>query len=157
MGRRLLTVMLCVAGFVFSSIPVVRASVTADMQAVSVGEGKTARISFSVKNASLEEVLLQLKQKTDYYFLYNSSAVRAVSGITLRVQNASVENILAACLKATPFEYTIKDNTIVIETAGDRSKIRLARWAIQANNTANERLAEEKAKALEEKKAAKGK
>lgn len=115
MGRRLLTVMLCVAGFVFSSIPVVRASVTADMQAVSVGGGKTARISFSVKNASLEEVLLLLKQKTDYYFLYNSSAVRAVSGITLRVQNASVENILAACLKATPFEYTIKDNTIVIK------------------------------------------
>ena len=52
---------------------------------------------------------------------------------------------------------SIKDDTIVIETAGDRSKIRLARWAIQANNTANERLAEEKAKALEEKKAAKGK
>lgn len=52
---------------------------------------------------------------------------------------------------------SIKDDTIVIETAGDRSKIRLARWAIQANNTANERLAEEKAKALEAKKAAKGK
>lgn len=116
MGRRLLTVALCVAGFVFSSIPVVSASVTADMQAVSVGEGdNTVRVSFSVKNASLEEVLLLLKQKTNYYFLYNSSAVRAVSGITLRVQNASVESILSACLKATPFEYTIKDNTIVIK------------------------------------------
>ena len=56
-----------------------------------------------------------LKQKTNYYFLYNSKAVRAISGITLKVQNASVENILAACLKATPFEYTIKDNTIVIK------------------------------------------
>ena len=28
---------------------------------------------------------------------------------------------------------SIKDDTIVIETAGDRSKIRLARWSIQNN------------------------
>ena len=68
-----------------------------------------------MKNASLEEVLLTLKKKTNYYFLYNSKAVRAISGITLKVQNASVESILSACLKSTPFEYTIKDNTIVIK------------------------------------------
>ena len=29
----------------------------------------------------------------------------------------------------------IKDDTIVIETGNDRSKIRVARWAIQQNNT----------------------
>lgn len=30
---------------------------------------------------------------------------------------------------------SIKDDTIVIETGSDRSKIRIARWAIQTNNT----------------------
>ena len=40
---------------------------------------------------------------------------------------------------------SIKDDTIVIETAGDRSKIRLARWSIQQNITANERMAQEQA------------
>lgn len=48
---------------------------------------------------------------------------------------------------------SIKDDTIVIETAGDRSKIRLARWAIQQNNTALERQAEAQAAAQEGKKA----
>mgnify|MGYP000837595681 FL=1 len=38
---------------------------------------------------------------------------------------------------------SIKDDTVVIETAGDRSKIRLARWSIQQNITATERAAEE--------------
>ena len=112
---RLLTMAFLAAVSLFSSIPVVRASVTADFQAESVGGGNETRLSFSVKNASLEEVLLQLKKRTSYYFLYNSKAVRAISGITLKVQNASVEGILTACLKATPFEYTIKDNTIVIK------------------------------------------
>lgn len=40
---------------------------------------------------------------------------------------------------------SIKDDTIVIETAGDRSKIRLARWSIQQNITATERAAQEQA------------
>lgn len=30
---------------------------------------------------------------------------------------------------------SIRDETLVIETGSDRSKIRIARWAVQANNT----------------------
>ena len=47
---------------------------------------------------------------------------------------------------------SIKDDTIVIETAGDRSKIRLARWSIQQNITATERSAQEQAANKENKK-----
>jgi len=47
---------------------------------------------------------------------------------------------------------TVKDDSIVIETSSDRTKIKFMRWAIQTNNTANERAAEEKA-ALEAAKA----
>ena len=47
---------------------------------------------------------------------------------------------------------SIKDDTIVIETAGDRSKIRLARWSIQQNITATERAAQEQAAKKKKKK-----
>ena len=40
---------------------------------------------------------------------------------------------------------TVKEDSIVIETSSDRTKIKFMRWAIQTNNTANERAAEEKA------------
>jgi len=33
---------------------------------------------------------------------------------------------------------SIKDDTLVIETGSDRSKIRIARWAIQTNNTVHD-------------------
>ena len=46
---------------------------------------------------------------------------------------------------------SIKEDTIVLETAGDRSKIRLARWAIQQNITASERAAEQAKAAKTEK------
>ncbi len=34
---------------------------------------------------------------------------------------------------------SLKDDTVLIETSGDRTKIRIARWAIEANNSAAER------------------
>ncbi len=35
---------------------------------------------------------------------------------------------------------TIKEDTVVIETGSDRSKVRVARWAIQANNTIHDQV-----------------
>ena len=59
---------------------------------------------------------------------------------------------------------TVKEQNLIIETGADRTKLQIAKWAIQTNNTANERLAEERAAAKEaaekakaEKAAAKGK
>ncbi len=40
---------------------------------------------------------------------------------------------------------TVKEDSIVLETGADRVKIKLMRWAIQTNNTANERAESEKA------------
>lgn len=57
---------------------------------------------------------------------------------------------------------TVKEDSIVLETGADRTKLKIMRWGIQTNNTANDRANEEKAKfeaakaaEKEEKKAAK--
>lgn len=47
---------------------------------------------------------------------------------------------------------TVKEDSIVLETGPDRTKMKFMRWAIQTNDTANARAAEEKA-ALEAAKA----
>lgn len=59
---------------------------------------------------------------------------------------------------------TVKEDSIIIETGADRTKLQFNKWAIQTNNTANERLAEQRKAAKEaaekakaEKAAAKGK
>lgn len=41
---------------------------------------------------------------------------------------------------------TVKEDSIVLETGADRTKMKIMRWAIQTNNTASERAEEEKAK-----------
>ena len=48
---------------------------------------------------------------------------------------------------------TVNEDSLVIETGADRNKMKIARWAVSTNNTANEKLAAEReaAKAAQEK------
>jgi len=43
----------------------------------------------------------------------------------------------------------VKEDKLVIETGGDRTKMTITRWAVQQNNTASERVAAERAAAKE--------
>ncbi len=55
---------------------------------------------------------------------------------------------------------TVKEDSLVIETGADRNKMKITRWAIQTNNTADDRLQAERAAqaaAKEAEKAEKGK
>lgn len=52
---------------------------------------------------------------------------------------------------------TVKDESLIIETGADRNRMKITRWAISQNNTANEKLAAERAaqkEAMEKEKAA---
>ena len=40
---------------------------------------------------------------------------------------------------------TVKEDSLVIETGADRTKMKITRWALQTNNTADERLQAERA------------
>lgn len=44
---------------------------------------------------------------------------------------------------------TVKEDRLIIETGSDKNKMTITRWAVQQNNTANERLAAERAAAKE--------
>lgn len=72
------------------------------------------RISVSFRNASLTEVIRQIKRQTGYYILYNSDVVQEVKGISFSKANAPVREVLDEALRGTRLEYSIDDDTIVI-------------------------------------------
>lgn len=39
---------------------------------------------------------------------------------------------------------TVKEDSLIIETGADRNKMKITRWAIQSNNTANEKIQAER-------------
>ena len=44
---------------------------------------------------------------------------------------------------------TVKDDSLIIETGADRNKMKIARWAVSTNNTANEKIEAERQAAKE--------
>lgn len=50
---------------------------------------------------------------------------------------------------------TVKEDSLIIETGADRTKLKITRWAIQTNNTSNERLEAERKAAEDERNAQK--
>ena len=44
---------------------------------------------------------------------------------------------------------TVKEDSLIIETGADRNKMKIARWAVSTNNTANEKIEAERKAAKE--------
>ncbi len=72
------------------------------------------RIDVAFKDASLTEVLNVLKQKTSYEYLYNDEEVKKINAITCTMQQATISEILTACLQGSGFGFKIEDNIIII-------------------------------------------
>jgi TonB-linked SusC/RagA family outer membrane protein len=72
------------------------------------------KISLSVKNASLTEVITQIRKQTKIDILYNSGTVENLKPITLDLKNEDLKVVLDRCFKNQPLTYQIINNSILI-------------------------------------------
>lgn len=73
------------------------------------------KVSLSMKDARLEQVLQKISTSTSYYLLYRTDEIRKVDKeITINVDNSSLESVLDYCLLNTDLKYVIEDNTVII-------------------------------------------
>lgn len=73
-------------------------------------------ITVDVEKAKLSEVISKIRKQSEYDFLYNSKSVKNARLITLKVKNMQLADVLELCFKDQPFEYTIKNKTVLITT-----------------------------------------
>ena len=71
-------------------------------------------ITLKKRNASLEEVIWELKEKTKLTFLYSDEDVSAVKGIDLDVKDLGVDALLEQCLAGTGLGYVKTNDAIII-------------------------------------------
>ena len=71
-------------------------------------------VSLKKQNASLEEILWELKEKTQLVFMYSDEDIASVKGIDIDMKNTQVDAILNKCLEGTDLKYVRENNAIVI-------------------------------------------
>lgn len=83
------------------------------LQVSASGYGQT--ITLTEKNVSLEKLFREIKKQTGFTFWYEDQLLRNTKRVDIDVKNASIETVLAICLKDQLLQYEIIEKTIVIK------------------------------------------
>jgi len=85
------------------------------------------KISFSVRNSALKEVLQEIRKQSGYKLVYNTDLLLRSAPVNMSVQNASLTETLNKAMNNQPFGYEIEGETILINPKA----IRVSSIAIQ--------------------------
>ena len=78
-------------------------------------------VTLKKQNASLEEIIWELKEQTKFVFLYSSADVATVKGIDIDMQNSQIDAILKKCLEGTDLQFVKENNAIIIRQANGKT------------------------------------
>lgn len=82
------------------------------LQAAAAGYGQ--KVTISEKDAPVEKIFSLIRKQTGFQFLYANQVLAEARKVTIQVKNAELEDVLAATFQGQPFEYHIKDKTIIV-------------------------------------------
>jgi len=77
-------------------------------------EGFAQKISLTVTNAPISEVIAQIKKQTKFDFLYNNVTLKEAKPITVQAKNLDIMKVLDLCFEGQPLQYKIQNNIIFI-------------------------------------------
>ena len=83
----------------------------------------TQTVTLKKQNASLEEIIWELKEQTKFVFLYSSADVATVKGIDIDMQNSQIDAILKKCLEGTDLQFVKENNAIIIRQANGKTAV----------------------------------
>lgn len=73
------------------------------------------KLSFSLKNATLKEVISEIKRISAYDFVYSDPQLASFKQRDVSFKEATIKQVMDECLKDTRLTYAINGNTIVIK------------------------------------------
>lgn len=80
-------------------------------------------VTLKKQNASLEEIIWELKEQTKFVFLYSSADIATVKGIDIDMQNSQIDAILKKCLEGTDLQFVKENNAIIIRQANGKTAV----------------------------------
>ena len=75
---------------------------------------QATKISLSMKDASLEEVIWTMKKLTQFRFFYKNEEIEKIQGLNVEFSDQTVDAILDECLKNTGLTYEIVHKAVIL-------------------------------------------
>lgn len=77
---------------------------------------QTKKLSLSIENSTVKEVLGAIEDQSEFYFMYSSKVIDADRVVSVNVDDKKIDDVLNSIFYGTDVEYTIKDRIIVLAT-----------------------------------------
>jgi len=81
----------------------------------AVSYSQTATLSLKINNAAVKDVLQEIEDQSDYYFLYSSKVIDVDRRVNVNMENADIEKILTVIFNGTSTSYKIDGRLIVLQ------------------------------------------
>lgn len=75
---------------------------------------KAQSVTLTVSNMPLDSVFVKIKAQTHYNFVYERSLISKGHTVSIRVRNASLQEVMTLCTRDQPFKYAIVEKTVVL-------------------------------------------
>lgn len=75
---------------------------------------QSTRLNLNLKDAAVKEALIQIEEKSDFFFLYNSKLVDDNRIVSISAKNQRIDEILGQLFKETDIVFTVVDKQIIL-------------------------------------------
>lgn len=82
------------------------------------------KLTFALKNASLKEIVNEIRKLSDYDFVYRDVNLEAFTRRDVSYKDATVNEVMTDCLKGTGLAYAINGKTIIIRKENEKKEAR---------------------------------
>lgn len=73
------------------------------------------KLDINKKNVPVVEVIQHIRSNSEYSFVFDSDAIKRLKNVSVQLKDATVNQVLDACLSGTNFTYTVDSKTIIIK------------------------------------------
>ncbi len=75
---------------------------------------QNARISLDLKNLSIKEVLKEIENSSEFYFLYNNELIDVERKVNIRVEKEPISNVIGTLFNDQRVDYSISGRQIIL-------------------------------------------
>ena len=86
-----------------------------------VSYSQSTTLSINLKNASVQTVLQQVEDKSDFYFLYSRSLINVDCAVDVQLKDAKITEVLNVLFNGTDVAYKVDGRQIVLSRKSDSS------------------------------------
>lgn len=73
------------------------------------------KITLNKVDSPLGKVIKELRDQSGYDFFYNNELLKKARPVTIRVKDATLEEVLEKCFAGQPFTYVVEDQAVIIK------------------------------------------